>query len=369
MPPNNKHRSRRLAVSGFLVASLVVYMSATIVFRGPKPTATLFFRSLLLREEDPTPIVLERGDAAELGAACEALPPSNGSPTALTTATFVVPFHAWSRLKFAASWAATSASCSSSQYPLREAHRLFLHSDLMSPTEAQASHGFLISALPAALSAELMAVVRSSTVCARLLPALSALEAAAARSPQPQVMTFTRQGIREALCDGGARGDDDEQLPHFVANDRDGGLISVTRMCSSTAQQRSSGSISSVWSLLLDGVLPDGVPLSGSSPIACGESLSAADAHARLTANYVASHNAPSLSNLHHPSRLATGMTHQIPENAVDQNLPILHQNTAELAAAARANDTQALRRLLLPGATALYLPRCVRAIFSVLAV
>jgi hypothetical protein len=68
-----------------------------------------------------------------------------------------------------------------------------------------------------------------------------------------------------------------------------------------------------------------------------------------LREGYAALHGGEELGELVDASRLGERMLRQVPPDVADPSLPLLHANTAALAAAAARNDTRELRRLLLP--------------------
>ena len=370
-PPKSRNPLRIAAV---LALALISFVAVSPSFSSTATTSSkrfLFrFTSLNVARAETDVRVLSGGDG-DIALACMSSP---------RAARFKLPLVSWTRLRFTAASASLSASCGSSHFPLREAYRLFLNSDFVAPTDSQAQHRYLVSALPALFSDELMVVVDSALACplAAASAAWSAATSAASSSGLRNV-SMTASALRSYLCGVPSSQTAAVSFASLVLHN---GLEYVSRTCgnaparsadvlgasalknttsiSSGSSSRSSSS--SVWALLLDGVLPDGVPLLDAHPLQCDEALSLSDALQRLTTNYVASHSAPELAVLHHPDRLAMGIVNQVPPDPFNQNLPILHQNVAELAKAAASNKPAVLRSLLLPGSMGYTLPAALTA-------
>ena len=277
--------------------------------------------------------------------------------------TISIPMRTWTRLRVLAAAVTASNDCGSTVWPVRESNIPFYKSDLLVAKARLRFGGYILTSGPSEWSDAVVAIVERTTAC-ELFATASSAAFSSAREVAP-----TGTALRAALCISQRGAHSDAPLatyerrgelsisPHPAANDA---LVAMSRNCTVEPwmQQRglrhrsdtsTSQGQSAVWGLLLDGVLPDGLPLPGAAGVPCDALLSRRQMTDALHRNYRASHNAPNLGNIADPEAVAAAVLTPRPPDPTSQNLPIVQHNTAAIAAAVATGDTARVRAQLMP--------------------
>jgi hypothetical protein len=310
--------------------------AAASVPRHEPPAASA--ASLGLERKSPVPI----RSLAALDAWC-AEPTHAGTTVALVA-------HVWAALRARTAAAVATASCASSRWPVREALRPFLASMLLAPEAAQTAGGYLVTDVPVGWSDNLAAHVPRAAACAAA--------ALAATWTRDTVLHHTPAyaTVGEAartLCPSAEGPAARLRLDASVVTPAD---LAWERPCASWSSGTSESSLGAVERLLLDAVLPDEtlLPSPSAGAVPCDTRLSTAALRAQLAQNVAAIHYAPPTAVLHTPSALADAVLRPVP---IDNLLPLLLPNAADLAAAAVRADVGALVHALTPPVVQATLP------------